>query len=151
MRRSVTAASHSASAFLPETSSVPASEKRAVYALAARTSLRQEEEFVGGANAHSAESGIAELAPAGWALADCSVGASADGWDPAGWVLGDCSVRLWVDDSARHDSALADYSVGPSAEGSVLADYSAQAARDERRCSLDVRPVYSPVAELPPD
>jgi hypothetical protein len=127
-----------------------------VGALAPRTSLRQEEEFVGVANARSAESGIAELAPAGWAQADCSVGASAAGWAPAGWVLGDCSVRLWVDDSVRHDSALADYSVGPSAEGWapagwVLADYSAQAARDERRCSLDVRPVYSPVAELPPD
>ena len=86
-------------------------------ALAARTSLRQEEEFVGVANAHLAESGIAELAPAGWALADYSVGPSAAGWAPAGWVLGDCSVRLWVDDSVRHDSPLADYSVGPSAEG----------------------------------
>jgi hypothetical protein len=113
-----------------------------VDAPAARTSLQQEEECVGVANAHSAESGIAELAQAGWAQ--------------AGWAQADCSARLWGDDWVRHDSPLADYSVGPSAEGWapagwVLADYSAQAARGERRCSLDMRPVYSPVAELPPD
>jgi hypothetical protein len=83
-----------------------------VGALAVQTVFPQEEECVAAANAHSAEeSGAEEQAPAGWALVDYS-------------------ARRWVDGSARHDSAVADYSVGPSAEcsapaGWVLGDYSA--------------------------
>lgn len=87
---------------------------------------------------------LADLIPDGSAPVDCSAGPSADGWVPAGYSVepwpdvsfladlvpdgsapADCSTGLWADDWAQLDW--------------VLADYSTQAARDERRCSRDAR------------
>ncbi len=166
---SVTAASRSLSAFLPEPSSVlawPAPVAGAVV-VALTAAVPAAEPCAEVAPARSeVELVAAELAHSGWALADCWAGPPANDLAPAVAL-----AELWAVDSARAYSAQAGsvrlrrlrlccgrpvrpacsaraYLVALMEHLSGPADYSAQADRSAQRCSRDARPVYWPVAEL---